>query len=78
MDLRNYYQKVKDIASKIADNCTVIVSLETADGGKAGTQTEVPRALAAKMIVDGIARLATPEERQAFHARKAPAQPATK
>jgi hypothetical protein len=78
MDLRNYYQKVKDIGSKIPDTFTVVVSLETGDGGKAGRQTEVSRALAAKMIVDGTARLATPDEKQAFHTHRTPMPPATK
>jgi hypothetical protein len=78
MDLRGYYQKIKEIESKIADLFTVIVSLETADGGKPGMHTEVSRALAARMIVEGIARLATPEEKQAFHEQRASAQPANK
>jgi len=73
MDLRHYYQKIREIESKIAEEFTVVVSHETPDGGKAGTKTEVPRRLAAKMIVDGIARLAQDAEREAFDLAKAEA-----
>ena len=37
----------------IADEFPVVVSKETADGGKDGTMTEVPRRMAAKLVVDG-------------------------
>jgi hypothetical protein len=70
MDLRGYYQKIREIEAKIAEAFAVIVSLESSDGGKAGTQTEVSRALAAKMIVEGLARLATPEEKRAFESQR--------
>ena len=36
----------------------LVVSVETSDGGKGGTKTEVPRRLAAKLLVEGQARLA--------------------
>jgi hypothetical protein len=70
MDLRHYYQKIREIESKIAENFAVVVSHDTPDGGKAGTRTEVPRRLAAKMIAEGSARLAREDERQAFHAEQ--------
>jgi hypothetical protein len=70
VDVRNYYQKIREIDAKLTDPFIVIVSLETGDGGKAGTQTEVSRSLAAKMIVEGTARLATPEEKQGFHKQR--------
>ena len=63
MDLRGYYQKIREVESKIADAFAVIMSLETPDGGKAGTQTEVTRSLAAKMIVNGLAKLAEAEDK---------------
>ena len=78
MDLKNYFQKIREIESKIAGLFTVIVSAETPDGGKAGTPTEVSRALAARLIVQGIARLATPEETQAFQRQKPSTPPAGK
>jgi hypothetical protein len=66
MDLRAYYQKIHEIESKIAEAFAVVVSLETADGGKAGTLTEVSPGIAAKMLADGSARLALSEEATAF------------
>ena len=66
MDLKLYYDKIKELEKQIVNEFAVVISNETADGGKAGTKTEVPRRLAAKLIVDGLARLATPEEMTAF------------
>jgi hypothetical protein len=62
MDLKNYYQKIRDVEAAIQERFAVVVSLETPDGGKAGTLTEVPSRVAAKMVVDRVARLATAEE----------------
>jgi len=62
MDLKAYYQKLRKAEEDIAGEHVVVVSHETADGGKAGVKTEVTRALAAMMIVEGRARLATKEE----------------
>jgi hypothetical protein len=73
MDLRAYYQKIRDFESKIAEEFAVVVSLETANGGKAGTYTEVSRAIAAKLLVDGIAQLALAEEASKFRAHQAEA-----
>jgi len=66
MDLKAYYQKIREVESKIANEFPIVVSLETADGGRAGAFTEVAVRTAAKMVVDGIARLATSQEAQAF------------
>jgi hypothetical protein len=74
MDLRLYYQKIRDAQAKITDPCPVIVSRETPDGGKEGTLTEVPVGIAAKMIVDGAARLATAEEARTFRQAQAEAK----
>jgi hypothetical protein len=68
MDLQLYYQKIRDMEAKIAGQFPIVVSLETADGGKAGTKTEVPRRIAARLAVEGLARLATPEETKEFQA----------
>jgi hypothetical protein len=43
-----------------------VKSLETQDGGKQGALTEVAKRVAAKMVVEGQARLATKEEAVAF------------
>ena len=58
MELRRFYQKIRDLEATIRDEFPVVVSKETADGGKAGITTEVPRRLAAKMVVNGIAEVA--------------------
>jgi hypothetical protein len=66
MDLRMYYQKIREVEEKLADP-VVMVSLETADGGKAGMRTEVPKRVAAKLVVEGRARVADEDEARAFH-----------
>ena len=74
MDLRLYYQKIRDISAKIADDFPIVSSKETAAGGKDGVLTEVTRALAAKMIVEGLARPAEPHEAAAFRKQQADAR----
>jgi hypothetical protein len=71
MDLRVYYQKLRKTESEIQDEYPVVVSRETSDGGKQGLKTQVPRSLAARLITDGKAELATAEEAAQFHARVA-------
>jgi hypothetical protein len=66
MDLKLYYQKRRDTESKIPDAFPLIISQQTDDGGKAGSCAEVTRAVAAKMITEGTARLATPDEAKAY------------
>ena len=66
MDLQLYYQKIRETETKIADEFPLVVSLETPDGGKGGTKTEVPRRLAAKLLVEGQVRLATKDELKAY------------
>jgi hypothetical protein len=73
MDLRVYYQKIRDWENKIGAEFTVVKSRETADGGKMGTLTEVPKHIAAKLLVDGVADLAQPEELEKFRAEQAQA-----
>jgi hypothetical protein len=74
MDLRGYYQKIRELEAKITDEFPVVVSNGTSDGGKEGQKTETTRRLAAKMVVEGQARLATPEETAEFRAGLAEAQ----
>ena len=62
MDLRQFYQKLRTIEREIADPHVLVVSHETPDGGKAGQKAEVSRSIAAKLIVEGRARLAGAEE----------------
>ena len=70
MDLKLYYQKIRDLERDFKADCAVVVSLETPDGGKAGVQTEVPARTAAKMIVEGRARPASAEEDRKFQEQK--------
>jgi len=74
MDLRVYYQRIRDMQQTIGDSFAVVVSRETPDGGKPGVKSEVPRDLAARMIVDGRARLASEEEAREFQEWKAEAK----
>jgi len=64
---------LRKIEQEIADVHVVVVSHETPDGGRAGQLTEVPRGVAARLILEGFAHLATAEESAKFRsdARKA-------
>jgi hypothetical protein len=73
MDMKAYYQRIRETEAKISEPFPIIASLETHDGGKAGVLTEVSRPLAAKAVVEGVARLATEEEARAFRATRAEA-----
>ena len=66
MDLRSYYKKLREVEASITHEHVVVESLETSEGGKAGVKTETPRSVAAKLISEGRARLATKEETKAF------------
>ena len=76
MDLRLYYQKVRELERSFKTTFPVVVSQETPDGGTAGVKTEVPIHIAAKMIVDGLAVLASEKEAQEFHEQKMAAKKA--
>lgn len=69
MDLKAYYQKMRQTEAELPEPC-VVVSRETADGGKAGMRTEANRSVAAKLIVEGSARPATEEEAREFEEQK--------
>lgn len=68
MDVRAYYQKIRKMEAELPERFVVVVSQETADGGKPGVMTEVPRGLAAKLIVEGQAALASSEQTEQFRA----------
>jgi hypothetical protein len=53
MNLRAYYEAIRKIEAGIADAEVVVVSCETADGGRDGVRSTVPRSLAARLIADG-------------------------
>ena len=73
MDLRVFFQKLRKIEQEIAEPHVVVVSHETPDGGRAGQLAEVSRSIAARLILEGHAHLATAEESAQFRsaARKA-------
>lgn len=74
MDLKVYYQKLRQTEAAIGERQVVIASLETPDGGRAGVLVEAPRAVAARMIVESRARLATAEEVSSFREQQAEAR----
>jgi hypothetical protein len=74
MDLKVFYQKLRQTESSIAEPYVVMVSQETPEGGRAGVRTEVSRGLAAKMLVEGRARMASAEEASEFREQTAEAK----
>jgi hypothetical protein len=76
MNVRVYYQKIRETESDIIDEYPVVVSRETGDGGKAGVMTEVPRRVAAKFLVDGTATLASAADANEFRTNQAKAKQA--
>jgi hypothetical protein len=76
MDLKVFYQKIRQVEAAIPEGHVVVVSHDTPDGGRAGAKTEVLRATAAKLVVEGRARLASAEETAEY--REAMAEAARK
>jgi len=68
MDLRVFFQKLRKIEKEIAAPEVVVVSNETPDGGRPGQLTEVPRAIAARLILEGHAQLASEQQAAEFRA----------
>ncbi len=62
MDLKVFYQKLRKLEQEITEPHVVVVSHETPDGGREGRKVEVARGVAARLILEGRARLATAEE----------------
>jgi hypothetical protein len=71
MDVKQYYRKIREAESRIDEEFPLVVSFETTDGGRAGMVSEVSRATAAKMIVEGRATLANEDEKQAYLQKQA-------
>src|ERR1700742_5055738 len=69
MDVRQYFSKIRQLESSLPADYQLVVSLETSDGGKAGILSEVTRANAAKLIVEGRAALATEDQKEEFKHR---------
>lgn len=68
MDLKLYFHKMRTIEATIPGEHAVVVSLETPDGGRADQLSEVSRAVAAQLVVQGKARLADEPETDEFKA----------
>ncbi len=62
MDIRMYFEKMREIEASISEPFVVVSSLPTPDGGKAGNLTQVARHAAAKLLVENRARLANEDE----------------
>lgn len=76
MDLRQYFRKIDEVKAQLTEEYPVVVSLETTDGGKAGLISEVSRANAARMIVEGRAVIASEEQKLQFMDQQASAKKA--
>ncbi len=74
MDLQIYYKKIRETEASLKDPSLVVVSLDTPDGGRGGVRTEVPRRIAARMIVEGAVRPATADEAREFYEQNAEAK----
>ncbi len=62
MDLRAFYQRIREIEETIGEPFAVVVSEATPDGGRAGIVSEVARFTAARLVTELRARLAKPAE----------------
>ena len=74
MDLKAYYARIRALERGFGEDALVVVSLETADGGKAGVMTETTAQVAARMIVEGRARVASEDETAEFRKKAGAAQ----
>ena len=74
MDLKAYYRKIREVESTIAPAYVVVVGVETPEGGKAGISTEATRAVAAKLVAEGRARIASAAEAKLFYETHAEAR----
>jgi hypothetical protein len=66
VDVKQYYRKLREVEGTLNEPYALVVSMETSDGGKAGVVSEVRRAIAAKMIVEGSAVLADSQQREMY------------
>lgn len=67
MDLKDYYGKIRKQMDELSGEYVVVVSKSTTDGGRAGVLTEVTKFVAAKMVVDERAQIATPEQTAEYY-----------
>ena len=74
MDVKQYYRKIRELEASLTDEYPIVVSVETADGGKGGLLSEVSRGNAARLMVEGRAQLANKEQIEQFHNEQAAAR----
>lgn len=70
MNLRKYYESVKEARKKLPEPFAYVTSTSTPNGGVEGVVTEVETEIAARMIVDGVATPSSEEEISAFKERR--------
>ncbi len=68
MNLKTYYQKIREITETLVEDYIVVKSIATEAGGLAGRLTEVGKATAARMLADGVAEAASAKEASAMRA----------
>lgn len=66
MDVKGYFRRLREKEAELPDGDLVVVSEATADGGKAGVLSVVPKQIASRLLVEGRARLASEEEQRRF------------
>jgi ribosomal protein L9 len=77
MDVKQYYRKLREVEAGLADRFPLVVSVETPDGGKAGMLSEVPRGVAAKLLVEGRAVLANEQQKEQYRLEQEAAKKAS-
>ena len=66
MDLRDFFRRVRSVSQTMSDPFVVIASKATSDGGKAGVLSYVRREMAARLIVEDKAEMASDEQAIAY------------
>ena len=72
MDTITYFRGVRAQEELIEEEFPLVITLENHDGGREGVPLEVKRAVAARMIFDKKARLATDDELAEYRAQLIP------
>lgn len=66
MNLRRYYQQVREVEASLPDDDIVVRSKTTEAGGRAGKLTEVSRPVAAKLLTQDVVELVSPKDANSF------------
>ena len=68
MNLRTFFQRVRELKRDLGPGPVVIVSQDTSDGGVEGATVEASTEVAARLIAEGKARVASEEEARKYRA----------